>query len=64
MPNGCYIRALWILNNQDFVIFSRYLIFLNIFLLSNRLMNEILIILWMNIYQEVSGGGEAVARGL
>ncbi|KAH6808817.1 clathrin adaptor complexes medium subunit family protein [Perilla frutescens var. frutescens] len=23
MPSGCYIRALWILNNQDFVIFSR-----------------------------------------
>ncbi|CAK9161872.1 unnamed protein product [Ilex paraguariensis] len=23
MPNGCSIRALWILNNQDFVVFSR-----------------------------------------
>ncbi|KAL0348776.1 UNVERIFIED_CONTAM: AP-5 complex subunit mu [Sesamum angustifolium] len=23
MPRGCYIRALWILNNQDFVVFSR-----------------------------------------
>ncbi|KAL0376536.1 UNVERIFIED_CONTAM: AP-5 complex subunit mu [Sesamum calycinum] len=23
MPSGCYIRALWILNNQDFVVFSR-----------------------------------------
>ncbi|PIN15498.1 hypothetical protein CDL12_11852 [Handroanthus impetiginosus] len=23
MPSGCYIRALWILNNQDSVIFSR-----------------------------------------
>ncbi|KAL6548433.1 AP-5 complex subunit mu [Orobanche gracilis] len=23
MPSGCYIRGLWILNNQDFVVFSR-----------------------------------------
>ncbi|GER37452.1 AP-5 complex subunit mu [Striga asiatica] len=23
MPSGCYVRALWILNNQDFVVFSR-----------------------------------------